>query len=332
MERENRTPDMILANNIPRNTPCWATSVIASALRGVLLLNALALPLDHAKSAKPAEKQKVVPLDFQRNFCVAQTSAHEKALGIPNNLLTAVSLAETGRWDAKRAAMFAWPWTVTARGKGHFYPTKSAAIAEVRKLQAAGIKNIDVGCMQINLYYHPNAFENLNEAFEPAANVNYASRFLRGLHAGTQSWPQAAANYHSSNPIKNQPYLNRVLGIWQKVSKRSIRSSGFTLSPDLAYQNPLSRDAQLAVLNSRFRARLAAERSAEKPKKRETQIDAWRRGRFNNNYLSAATAKNQANLARSRKKEVNQVKTSFAERRRRQMVEWKKRRNGSVFH
>ncbi len=322
---------MFLAKKIVVKKPCWATSQIAGAFRGILLLGALALPLNPAISAKTNEKQEVKPLDFQRNLCQAQTTAHERALGIPGFLLTSISLAESGRWDDQRAAMFAWPWTVTAKGTGRYLPTKAAAMEEVKKLQAEGVKNIDVGCMQINLHYHPNAFENLNEAFEPAANVNYASRFLKGLHASTQSWPQAAANYHSTNPVRNQPYLNKVLGIWQKVSKLSIRGSGFKWSPDPAYSDPASRRAQLAVLNSRFRARLAAERTAAKPEKRETQIDAWRRGRFDKNYLSATAAMNKAKRSRSRKQEITQKKPSFAERRRRQMAEWRKRRNGSVF-
>lgn len=322
---------MFLANKVSINKPLWVQSILVGAFRGLIILGALLLPMDPAKSAKDPEKQEVTTLDFQRNFCKAQTTAHERALGLPANLLTSISIAESGRWDAQRSAMFAWPWTVMAKGKGRYLPTMAAAIAEVNSLKAEGVKNIDVGCMQINLHYHPNAFKDLKEAFEPASNVNYASRFLQGLQAATQSWPQAAANYHSTNPRRNQPYLNKVLGIWQKISNRSIRSSGFKLSPDPAYSEPTSRIAQLAVLNSRFRARLAAERTAPKPKKRETQIESWRRGRFEGLNLADQAARGKANRARLRKQEISQPKSSFADRRQRQIAEWRKRRDGSVF-
>jgi hypothetical protein len=69
--------------------------------------------------------------------------------------MQAISLAESGRWDKSSRSHFAWPWTVMAHGKGRFFPSKAAAIAAVRRLQADGLKNIDVGSMQVNLKYHP---------------------------------------------------------------------------------------------------------------------------------------------------------------------------------
>ena len=74
---------------------------------------------------------------------------------------------ESGRWDAEAQASFAWPWTVTAEGRGRYLPSKAEALAEVRQLRARGLTNIDVGCMQVNLFYHPDAFDDLNQAFDP---------------------------------------------------------------------------------------------------------------------------------------------------------------------
>ena len=54
-----------------------------------------------------------------------------------------------------------------AEGRGRYLPSKEAAIAEVQALKAKGITNIDVGCMQVNLYYHGSNFDDLNEAFDP---------------------------------------------------------------------------------------------------------------------------------------------------------------------
>ena len=51
----------------------------------------------------------------------------------------------------------------------------------VRKLQRRGVRNIDVGCMQVNLRYHPKAFKSLGQAFDPRANAAYAAGFLRKL-------------------------------------------------------------------------------------------------------------------------------------------------------
>src|SRR5579871_1916551 len=114
--------------------------------------------------------------------CGQETARQEKQQAIPDRLLHAISLVESGRWDAEHQATLAWPWTVMAEGEGRFLPSKEAAIAEVRKLQARGVRNIDVGCMQINLLAHPDAFANLDEAFEPRSNVAYAARFLNDLY------------------------------------------------------------------------------------------------------------------------------------------------------
>ncbi|HJO71542.1 MAG: hypothetical protein QF450_07035 [Rhodospirillales bacterium] len=62
----------------------------------------------------------------------------------------------------------------------------------MRRLSARGVRNIDVGCMQVNLLYHKDAFATLEEAFEPASNAAYAARFLKDLYATSGSWSAAA--------------------------------------------------------------------------------------------------------------------------------------------
>jgi hypothetical protein len=84
----------------------------------------------------------------------------------------------------------------------------------VRGLQAQGVRSIDVGCLQVNLLQHPEAFTTLDQAFDPAANVNYAARFLRELFAESLDWTQAAAAYHSRTPDLGMAYLQQVLAAW----------------------------------------------------------------------------------------------------------------------
>ena len=149
--------------------------------------------------------------------CGLETARQEKAQGIPDRLLQAISLVESGRWDAERRATIAWPWTVMAEGEGRFLPTKAAAIAEVTKLRARGVRNIDVGCMQINLLAHPDAFATLEEAFDPRTNVAYAARFLNDLYATDKNWGQAGAHYHSQTPSEAAPYKAKLLTVWDKA-------------------------------------------------------------------------------------------------------------------
>jgi len=142
--------------------------------------------------------------------CAQRTAAAERAAGMPRHLLTAVSKVESGRWHAQTGEIIAWPWTVTAGGEGRFLPSKAAAIAEVERLRARGVTNIDVGCMQINLYHHPKAFDSLEQAFDPDRNVAYAIGFLRELRDRWGSWTRAVGNYHSNTPALSGRYRAKV--------------------------------------------------------------------------------------------------------------------------
>ena len=146
--------------------------------------------------------------------CGIETARQERLQAIPERLLHSISLVESGRWDARRRAVSAWPWTVTAEGEGQYLPNKAAAIAEVRRLRAGGVRNIDVGCMQINLQAHPDAFASLDDAFDPATNVAYAARFLVGLYGDAQDWPTAGAHYHSQTPDLAAEYKAKLLTVW----------------------------------------------------------------------------------------------------------------------
>jgi hypothetical protein len=160
------------------------------------------------------------PFENVRKICADPIARFERLERIPGQLLAAVALAESGRWDKARGAIFAWPWTVTAGGKGRFFATKAKAIAEVRRLRAAGVRNIDVGCMQINLMYHPDAFDDLDQAFDPAENVAYAARFLKRLNEARRSWSMAVGLYHSSNREFLYPYRRKVLKLWNQERHR----------------------------------------------------------------------------------------------------------------
>ena len=144
----------------------------------------------------------------------------EQTLKLPIGILQAISLAESGRWDKSSRSHFAWPWTVTARGKGLFYPSKASAIAAVRKLQADGVENIDVGCMQVNLKYHPKAFANLEEAFDPAINARYAADLFTKLRVTNRSINRAVAHYHSTTRERNIPYTRKVMRLWNQERRR----------------------------------------------------------------------------------------------------------------
>ncbi len=155
-----------------------------------------------------------------RAVCFDLATEHERAERIPAGLLRALALAESGRWLAEDKSTKPWPWTVTS-GKDSFYlPSKAQAIAKVEALRASGRTNIDVGCMQINLHYHPDAFSSLNEAFDPRTNIAYGTKFLKNLRQKTRSWGKATAYYHSQNRVRGTAYRDKVYKIWRDLRRR----------------------------------------------------------------------------------------------------------------
>jgi hypothetical protein len=136
--------------------------------------------------------------------CASHFPSAEHSEGIPSGLLASIAMVESG----------VSPWAINAEGQGHVFATKAEAIAEVRRLQASGVRSIDVGCMQINLKYHPAAFTSLEEAFDPAHNVAYAARFLHNLQETSDSWDDAVGRYHSGDQALGGEYRQKVMAAW----------------------------------------------------------------------------------------------------------------------
>ncbi len=161
------------------------------------------------------------PVDSAWTLCSQQAARAEQAHDLPRHLLNAIAKTESGRWHDDRGETLAWPWTVMAEGRGRFLPSKAAAIDAVRRLQARGVRNIDVGCMQVNLQYHPEAFESLEAAFDPAANVAYAAGFLAELRQEARSWTRAVGQYHSRQAIRGNSYRAKVFKAWRAERHRA---------------------------------------------------------------------------------------------------------------
>lgn len=156
-------------------------------------------------------------------LCRAAIAEAEREAGLPSGLLQAIGRVEAGRRDPETGRFAPWPWTINAEGEGRFFPSREAAIAHVRQLQARGVRLIDIGCMQVNLLHHPDAFANLEAGFDPATNIAYAVRYLRSLQARTGDWHQAVALYHSATPERGFIYQQRVLA--------ALNGTGFVPGP-----------------------------------------------------------------------------------------------------
>jgi len=148
-------------------------------------------------------------------LCAAAIRRVEAEGRLPRGLLTAVALTESGRRDPESGTVGPWPWTADNGGDGRYFDSEAEAVGWVEELRRAGRQSVDVGCMQVNLMHHPDAFASLRQAFDPAANVAYGARFLTALHDETGSWDRAVERYHSAEPGVGEAYRERVYANWQ---------------------------------------------------------------------------------------------------------------------
>lgn len=178
---------------------------------------AVLLPTGTGRAAQASENEA------SWSLCRTQARLMERAAELPDHLLAAIARIESGRWHKGKGEILSWPWTVMAEGRGRYLPTKRAAIAEVEKLRARGVRNIDVGCMQINLKYHGEAFRTLEEAFDPLSNIAYAAAFLSDLKSETRSWTKAIGHYHSRHQHRGMKYRLKVLEAWREERRLAAR-------------------------------------------------------------------------------------------------------------
>ncbi len=203
----------------------WSACAIALAVAALLLV---AIDDRPARAATPSANA-TAPTDEsawlvqQSELCSAAVQQAEQRYHLPHGLLSAIAKAESGRPVTALSDVRPWPWTIDADGTGLFLDSQAAAIAWIRS-QISRHSFVDVGCMQIDLEYHPKAFASLEEAFDPAANTDYAARLLLELYSGeaAHSWDVAVGLYHSHTLMLAAAYRDRVALIGSDIEHGTL--------------------------------------------------------------------------------------------------------------
>jgi hypothetical protein len=137
--------------------------------------------------------------------CDQAARAAEGEFGLPTGVLVAIGSVESGRW----------PWTANVDGAAETYQSKAEAVTALSRVRMPRPADVDVGCFQISLHYHPAAFATIAEALDPTANARYAARFLRELRDKYGDWDRAVGAYHSATGSLETGYRERVVAQWK---------------------------------------------------------------------------------------------------------------------
>lgn len=158
--------------------------------------------------------------------CVRAAAIAEREAGLPAGLLLAIGRIESGRFDPVSGTLVPSPFAVNAAGVPRFFDDAASAATHVEALERQGVRSIDVGCFQVSLLYHPDAFPHPADAFGALANARFAAGLLARLAARSGSWQLAAALYHSATPGLGEPYAARVFASWQGRAPLPERPEG----------------------------------------------------------------------------------------------------------
>ena len=161
-------------------------------------------------AVKPAPPQSWA--EQQSALCAAAVHDAEGKYSVPGGLLGTIAKVESGRPITAMADVRAWPWTIDADGHGYFFESKAAAVAWAKLGLARGVAFMDIGCMQVDLQMHPGAFRSIEEAFDPAANVDYGARYLQRLHDADANgnWYGRSGSIIRTRPISPPP----IAAVW----------------------------------------------------------------------------------------------------------------------
>ena len=157
--------------------------------------------------------------------------------GVPEPVLLAISLVETGR--RREGQLRSWPWTINLGGKGYWFRTRRDAQEFARAMVSRGVRSMDIGCFQINTRWHGAAFPSVDAMFDPAGSAVYAARLLAALRREKGSWQAAAGAYHSRRPARAKAYAARFQRVLDTLAAGIRRPSG---NPRLTQAGPEPKD------------------------------------------------------------------------------------------
>lgn len=175
------------------------------------------------------QAKELDPEIYESLKCIKMFPYFERKYKIPLDTLHSISLRESGKAHSKHNIRIVWPWAVNVEGEGYYFSTRTEAVLFVKKQLLSGKENIDIGCMQINLKHHPDAFRTLEQAFDPTINVDYGAWFLRSKYDQLGNWGKAIAHYHSATHELGFSYKQDVIKIIRNMQdyKNSFKNYAY---------------------------------------------------------------------------------------------------------
>lgn len=130
-------------------------------------------------------------------------------------LLYSVALVESRRTDHSGRNLRPWPWALNVSGKSHYFDTRSEAEVFLTDLLEKGIRNVDVGPLQINLRWNGHLVTHPLDLFDLSTSIRVGEQVLyNALMSSPDDDALAVGRYHNwSDENRARAYGLRVLRI-----------------------------------------------------------------------------------------------------------------------
>lgn len=135
-------------------------------------------------------------------------------------LLYSISLSESGYAPSRREeARQPWPWTIGSAKGPKFAANKEDAEMALENLKKRGFKNIDVGLMQVNIFWHKDKVKDV-DLFDPLENLRAGAKILKhALDSAKGDLVTGIGRYHNWNDSWRQAkYALHVLSVYKRLS------------------------------------------------------------------------------------------------------------------
>jgi soluble lytic murein transglycosylase-like protein len=144
--------------------------------------------------------------------------------GIDARVLYSVARAESSRPGDSHPRP--WPWAANINGTPHYCASRSELYQLLSQSLNAGIRNFDVGPMQINWKYNAHLFGgDLWSATDPYTNINAGAKHLSALLAAHHDNYSIAVRLYHTGSLNTEERLARGHGYAKRVAGYLKRST-----------------------------------------------------------------------------------------------------------
>jgi len=133
-------------------------------------------------------------------------------------ILYAVALVESANSD-DHTTITPWPWAINKAGKSIISASKQDAQRVLAKTIAEGNRHIDVGMMQINLYWHGHKVAKPEQLLNPVTNLEIGAKVLaEAIQSSPNNLELGIGRYHSwQNAQAAVQYGQRVIALANQI-------------------------------------------------------------------------------------------------------------------